>query len=56
MQPPLSQRIRRLEDRVGHPLFTRGPGRVGLMPAGEELLLPALLHRFRERSPGVQLH
>lgn len=37
-QPPLSQQIRRLEDRVGHALFTRGPGRVGLTPAGEELL------------------
>lgn len=37
-QPPLSQQIRRLEDRVGHALFTRGPGHVGLTPAGEELL------------------
>lgn len=37
-QPPLSQQIRRLEDRVGHALFTRGPGHVSLTPAGEELL------------------
>ncbi|MER5867317.1 LysR family transcriptional regulator [Kitasatospora sp. NPDC002040] len=37
-QPPLSQQIRRLETRVGHPLFTRGPGGVGLTPAGQELL------------------
>ncbi|MBR7838797.1 LysR family transcriptional regulator [Actinospica durhamensis] len=95
-QPPLSQQIRRLEDRVGHALFTRGPGRVGLTPVGEELLpaarsalstltdalaaaravgegragtlrigfaaslaltvLPALLRRFREQVPDVQLH
>ncbi|MFF8611458.1 LysR family transcriptional regulator [Streptomyces sp. NPDC015350] len=37
-QPPLSQQIRRLEDRVGHALFSREPGRVGLTPAGRELL------------------
>ena len=37
-QPPLSQQIRRLEDRVGHPLFTRAPGHISLTPAGEELL------------------
>ena len=37
-QPPLSQQIRRLEERVGHPLFTREPGRVALTPVGEELL------------------
>lgn len=37
-QPPLSQQIRRLEDRVGHPLFTRAPGRISLTPAGGELL------------------
>src|SRR5262252_8041787 len=37
-QPPLSQQIRRLEDRVGHPLFGRGAGRVTLTPAGRELL------------------
>ncbi|MFC3823575.1 LysR family transcriptional regulator [Planomonospora venezuelensis] len=41
-QPPLSQQIRRLEDRVGHPLFSRGPGRVALTPAGRELLPAAL--------------
>ncbi|MEU0807271.1 LysR family transcriptional regulator [Streptomyces sp. NPDC005970] len=37
-QPPLSQQIRRLEDTVGHALFTRAPRGVGLTPAGRELL------------------
>ncbi|MGK4584593.1 LysR family transcriptional regulator [Kitasatospora sp. HPMI-4] len=37
-QPPLSQQIRRLEEKVGHPLFSREPGRVELTPAGRELL------------------
>ncbi|WP_145910950.1 LysR family transcriptional regulator [Kitasatospora viridis] len=37
-QPPLSQQIRRLEDKVGHALFTREPGRIALTPAGRELL------------------
>ncbi|MFI9152916.1 LysR family transcriptional regulator [Streptomyces sp. NPDC053367] len=37
-QPPLSQQIRRLEEKVGHALFTRPPGRVALTPAGRELL------------------
>ncbi|MFE1438199.1 LysR family transcriptional regulator [Streptomyces sp. NPDC058739] len=37
-QPPLSQQIRRLEEKVGHPLFTRPPGPVSLTPAGRELL------------------
>ncbi|MEU9074188.1 LysR substrate-binding domain-containing protein [Kitasatospora sp. NPDC048538] len=37
-QPPLSQQIRRLEEKVGHPLFTREPGRVALTPVGRELL------------------
>ncbi|MFB9903585.1 LysR family transcriptional regulator [Allokutzneria oryzae] len=37
-QPPLSQQIRRLEQKVGFPLFTRGPGPVALTPAGQELL------------------
>jgi DNA-binding transcriptional LysR family regulator len=37
-QPPLSQQIRRLEDKVGHALFTREPGRTTLTPAGRELL------------------
>src|SRR3954468_1050756 len=37
-QPPLSQQIRRLEDKVGHSLFSREPGRVALTPAGRELL------------------
>ncbi|MDA0647658.1 helix-turn-helix domain-containing protein, partial [Nonomuraea ferruginea] len=33
-QPPLSQQIRRLEERVGHPLFHREPGRISLTAAG----------------------
>ncbi|AUG76677.1 LysR family transcriptional regulator [Kitasatospora sp. MMS16-BH015] len=37
-QPPFSQQIRRLEERVGYPLFSRGPGRVALTPAGAALL------------------
>ncbi|MFI9808517.1 LysR family transcriptional regulator [Streptomyces sp. NPDC052301] len=37
-QPPLSQQIRRLEEKVGHALFDRGPGRVTLTPAGRALL------------------
>jgi len=37
-QPPLSQQIRRLEEKVGHALFTRPPGRVALTAAGRELL------------------
>ncbi|WP_416968770.1 LysR family transcriptional regulator [Streptomyces sp. 4F14] len=37
-QPPLSQQIRRLEEKVGHALFTRTPGRITLTPAGAELL------------------
>ncbi|GGZ27983.1 LysR family transcriptional regulator [Streptomyces poonensis] len=37
-QPPLSQQIRRLEDKVGHALFSRASGGVTLTPAGHELL------------------
>ena len=70
-QPPLSQQIRRLEDKIGHPLFTRQPGRLSLTPVGEGqagslrigfaaslalTVLPALLRRFRTRYPGVRLH
>ncbi|MFI8081845.1 LysR family transcriptional regulator [Kitasatospora sp. NPDC086009] len=46
-QPPLSQQIRRLEAKVGHPLFTRAPGRVALTAAGQELL-PAARHALDE--------
>ncbi|MGW7821691.1 LysR family transcriptional regulator [Streptomyces puniciscabiei] len=37
-QPPLSQQIRRLEEKVGYALFDREPGRVRLTPAGRALL------------------
>ncbi|MEU8032389.1 LysR family transcriptional regulator [Streptomyces sp. NPDC049099] len=37
-QPPLSQQIRRLEQKVGYALFEREPGRVTLTPAGHALL------------------
>ncbi|MFF8397401.1 LysR family transcriptional regulator [Streptomyces sp. NPDC016172] len=51
-QPPLSQQIRRLEDKVGHALFTRPPGRVALTPAGRELL-PAARHALTGLADGL---
>ncbi|WP_017237594.1 LysR family transcriptional regulator [Streptomyces sp. SS] len=51
-QPPLSQQIRRLEDKVGHPLFSREPGRVALTPAGRELL-PAARHALTGLADGL---
>ncbi|MCF2526041.1 LysR family transcriptional regulator [Yinghuangia soli] len=51
-QPPLSQQIRRLEEKVGYPLFTREPGRVALTPAGEELL-PAARQALALIAKGV---
>ncbi|MEV0172819.1 LysR family transcriptional regulator [Streptomyces sp. NPDC050803] len=51
-QPPLSQQIRRLETRVGHPLFTRTPGRIALTPAGRELL-PAARHALTGLSDAL---
>jgi len=37
-QPPLSQQIRKLEQHIGHPLFTRNSRIVALTQAGEALL------------------
>ncbi|MEJ2854037.1 MULTISPECIES: LysR family transcriptional regulator [unclassified Saccharothrix] len=51
-QPPLSQQIRRLEDRVGHALFTRTPGRTALTPAGRELL-PAARRALDDLADGL---
>ncbi|MGK5740079.1 LysR family transcriptional regulator [Micromonospora sp. URMC 103] len=51
-QPPLSQQIRRLEDKVGHALFSREPGRVMLTPAGRELL-PAARRALADLADGL---
>lgn len=51
-QPPLSQQIRRLEEKVGHALFTREPGRVALTPAGSALL-PAARHALTGLGEGL---
>ncbi|MFC9330320.1 LysR family transcriptional regulator [Kitasatospora sp. NPDC057015] len=52
-QPPLSQQIRRLEAKVGYPLFTRGPGRVALTAAGHELL-PAARRALDQVTVGLE--
>lgn len=51
-QPPLSQQIRRLELKVGHQLFSRGPGPVKLTAAGHELL-PAAQRALAEVAHGL---
>lgn len=51
-QPPLSQQIRRLEDKVGHDLFSREPGRVALTAAGRELL-PAARRALTDLADGL---
>ncbi|MFF5159284.1 LysR family transcriptional regulator [Streptomyces sp. NPDC000348] len=51
-QPPLSQQIRRLEEKVGHPLFHREPGSVTLTPAGRELL-PAVRRALTGLTDGL---
>ncbi|WP_219466055.1 LysR family transcriptional regulator [Nonomuraea rhizosphaerae] len=52
-QPPLSQQIRRLEEKVGHPLFERRPGGVVLTSAGRELL-PAARRALGEVADGLE--
>ncbi|MEU3502263.1 LysR family transcriptional regulator, partial [Streptomyces hundungensis] len=51
-QPPLSQQIRRLEDKVGHALFRREPSGVTLTPVGRELL-PAALRALTGLADGL---
>ncbi len=51
-QPPLSQQIRRLEDKVGYALFSRGPGLVTLTPVGRELL-PAARRALADLEDGL---
>lgn len=51
-QPPLSQQVRRLEDKVGHALFHRAPGGVTLTPAGRELL-PAAQRALADLTDGL---
>ncbi|GAA4610427.1 LysR family transcriptional regulator [Actinoallomurus liliacearum] len=51
-QPPLSQQIRRLEDKVGHALFSREPGRVTLTATGRELL-PAARRALTDLADGL---
>lgn len=51
-QPPLSQQIRRLEDKVGHALFSREPGHVALTAAGRELL-PAARRALTDLADGL---
>jgi len=51
-QPPLSQQIRQLEDRIGVPLFERRP-QVRLTAAGERLL-PAARHQLALLERSIQ--
>jgi DNA-binding transcriptional LysR family regulator len=52
-QPPLSQQIRRIEDKVGYALFARGTRRVELTRAGQSLLVTAR-RLFEQASFGVE--
>lgn len=52
-QPPLSQQIRRIEDKVGYALFLRGTRRVELTRAGRSLLVTAR-RLFDQASFGIE--
>ncbi len=62
-QPPLTRRIRALEDELGTELFTRTPKGMRLLPSGQRLLpharavlgavaeLPEVVHAARPPAP-----
>ncbi|WP_214415340.1 LysR family transcriptional regulator [Sphaerisporangium fuscum] len=52
-QPPFSQQIRRLEERVGYPLFERTSRGVRLTPAGRQLL-PAARQALEQVNSGLE--
>jgi DNA-binding transcriptional LysR family regulator len=52
-QPPLSQQIRRIEDKVGYALFLRGTRSVELTQAGRSLLVTAR-RLFDQASFGIE--